>query len=94
LTQIVCSPFIRAQQTAEIIAGELGIPVKNIIVINDLHERRMGVLEDKPKLHPTDYYYHIDSEHGFETHQQVIDRVNQALSKIIEIAKKLMERRW
>lgn len=88
VAQIVCSPFIRAQQTAEIIAGELGIPLKNIIVVNELHERRMGILEDKPKVHSTEFFYQNDSDHEFETHAQVISRVKNALDKIIEIASK------
>ena len=84
---IVCSPFIRAQQTAEIIAGELGIPVKDIRVINELEERRMGDLEGQAKQYESEYFYTNDTEHGFEPRQALITRMQKALEKIIAIAK-------
>jgi broad specificity phosphatase PhoE len=87
VTRIVCSPFIRAQQTAEIIAGEIGIPLDQITIIEELHERRMGDLEGKPKVHETPYFYQNDSEHGFETQAELIARMQRALQKITEIAK-------
>jgi len=88
VTTIVCSPFIRAQQTAEIIAGELGIPLQNIIIIDELHERRMGELEGKPKEHATEFFYENDTEFGFEPQKKLIDRVGVALDKIKNIAEK------
>lgn len=86
IAQIISSPYLRAQQTAEIIAGELGIPVDHIKVVEELHERRMGLLEDKPKRHSTEYFVHNDMEHGFESHYEVIERVKTALRKIEQIA--------
>lgn len=86
VTAIVCSPFKRAQQTAEIIAGELGIPIHDITVIDELHERRMGELEGGPKAFPTEYFYQNDSEHGFETQSALIARLQTAIKKVKAIA--------
>jgi probable phosphoglycerate mutase len=41
-TQIISSPYLRARQTSEIIAAELGLPIE---VVHDLHERDLGVLK-------------------------------------------------
>jgi 2,3-bisphosphoglycerate-dependent phosphoglycerate mutase len=40
--RIISSPFTRARQTSEIIAGELGLPVE---IVNELHERDLGALK-------------------------------------------------
>jgi broad specificity phosphatase PhoE len=40
--RIISSPYRRAWQTSEIIAGELGLPIE---VVHDLHERDLGVLK-------------------------------------------------
>jgi len=86
VTNIVCSSFIRAQQTAEIIAGELGIPISHIEVIEELHERRMGELEGKPKRHETPYFYENDTENGFESQTDLIERMQVAIEKVKAIA--------
>ncbi|MGH7241447.1 MAG: histidine phosphatase family protein [Candidatus Saccharimonadales bacterium] len=86
VTAIVCSPFIRAQQTAEIIAAELGIAVHDITVIDELHERRMGKLEGHPKQHPTEFFYENDTDLGFESQADLITRLQAALGKVKEIA--------
>jgi broad specificity phosphatase PhoE len=39
---VISSPFRRARQTSEIIAGELDLPIE---VVHDLHERNLGVLK-------------------------------------------------
>ncbi len=39
---VISSPYRRARQTSEIIAGELGLPIE---VVHDLHERDLGVLK-------------------------------------------------
>src|SRR5258708_15060237 len=39
---IIASPYLRARQTAEIIAEPLGLPVE---VVDDLHERDLGALK-------------------------------------------------
>lgn len=88
VTTIICSTYIRAQQTAEIIAGELGIPVHNIITMEELGERRMGTLEGKPKVHETSYFYDNDTENEFEPQQVLIDRLKIAITKIKNIASK------
>lgn len=88
ITKIVCSPFIRAQQTAEIIAGELGLPLHDIQIIPDFYERRMGDLEGKPKRHETAYFYDNDREHNFESQQDLIERMQKALAEIKEVASK------
>lgn len=85
---VICSPYIRAQQTAEIIAGELGIPVNEIIIVNELHERRMGELEGKPKVHETEFFYKNDTDLGFESQHDLIERLTVALQKVKEIADK------
>ena len=86
VTKIICSPFIRAQQTAEIIAGELGISLADITIIDELHERRMGQLEGGPKQHPTEFFYQNDSEYGFEPQMALIARMQKALEKVRKIA--------
>lgn len=87
VTAIVCSPFIRAQQTAEIIAGELGLALKNIQIIDELHERRMGELEGGPKRHETEFFYKNDTDFGFEPQAELIVRMHSALEKVKEVAK-------
>lgn len=86
VTKIVSSPFIRARQTAEIIAEELGLSTDEIIIIDELHERRMGELEGGPKTYPTEYYYQNDTEHGFESQADLISRMQIALTKVRELA--------
>ncbi len=88
VTKIVCSPFIRAQQTAEIIAAELGIPVHEIVIVDELHERRMGVLEGKPKVNENEYFFQNDTENSFEPQAELIARLQIALSKVKQIADK------
>lgn len=88
VTKIVCSPYVRARQTAETIAGELGLPLSDIVIIPDFYERRMGTLEGKPKQHETAYFYENDSENSFETQQELIERIKRALTEIKEIAAK------
>jgi broad specificity phosphatase PhoE len=86
VTKIVCSSFIRGQQTAEIIAGELGIPLSDIAIIDELHERRMGELEGQPKRHENEFFYNNDTELGFEPQKALIDRMSIALEKVRKIA--------
>lgn len=88
VSTIVCSPFIRAQQTAEIIAGELGIPLQDIIIIDELHERRMGELEGKPKRHETEVFYRNNPGFGLESGDALIARMTIALEKVRLIAQK------
>ncbi len=85
-TKIVCSLFLRALQTAEIIAGELGIGLSDIVIIDELHERRMGELEGLPKDHESAFYVENDTDLGFESQADLISRLEIALSKVKEIA--------
>jgi broad specificity phosphatase PhoE len=86
VTLIVCSPFLRAQQTAETIAGELGIDITHIQIIDELRERNQGTLENHPKEHDTPWYY-LDHDEiaGQETRQALYDRMKVALEKIKEL---------
>lgn len=86
VTQIISSPFLRARQTAEIIAAELGLPSSAIKILHDLRERRMGDLEGKPKTYETAYYYEEHPEHGLEPQQTLIERMQGALGSIKEMA--------
>lgn len=86
VTAIICSSYIRAQQTAEIIAAEVGIPVADITVVDELHERRMGELEGHPKRHETAFFFENDTDLGFETQAALIDRMQQALQKVKQVA--------
>lgn len=86
VTAIVCSPFIRAQQTAEIIAAELGIPVQDITIIDELHERRMGELEGGPKNQETAFFYENDTQFGFESQADLIARLEIALARVKKLA--------
>lgn len=88
VTAIICSPFIRARQTAERIAGELNIPLDEIVVVKELGERRMGDLEGKLKQHETEFFYNNDASLGFEPHKQLIGRMQKALAKVNAIAEK------
>lgn len=88
VTAIVCSPFLRAQQTAEIIAGEVGLGVHDITIIDELHERRMGELEGGPKNHETFFFYQNDTDFGFESQADLIARVSTALKEVKQFAAK------
>ena len=85
---IVCSQFVRAQQTAEIIAAELGIPLSNIKVFENLAERRMGKYEGQPKEHETAWYYTAEAENSeFEPRADLLKRMHTALEKIAALGK-------
>jgi probable phosphoglycerate mutase len=83
---VACSPLIRAQQTAEIIAGELGIDVAHIEVIEELRERYMGELQGKPKEHDSEWYVKARDGYGMETQQEVITRMRACLDRIRTLA--------
>jgi broad specificity phosphatase PhoE len=83
---IASSDFIRAQQTAETIAGELGIEVENIKVISTLHERLMGSFEGKPREHEGIWYFSAEGPE-FEPLQDLLDRLHDALETIRELSK-------
>lgn len=86
ISRIVTSPYIRAQQTAEEIAGVLGIGLDNIFIIDELRERGLGELENMPKDRENEWYLSgDDTARGVETRQSLIDRMRQAMVKINEL---------
>ena len=82
ITKILASPLIRAQQTAEIIAGELGIKLEDIETLQELRERGVGECEGKPKDMESEMYITLDTERGFESQADLISRLLVALQKI------------
>ena len=76
ITKIVSSPYIRALDTACIIAGQLGIEEDEIIQINDLKERGVGPLEGQ-NIKDREYYYtdRIDNELNVEKSEELLSRM-------------------
>ena len=81
---IACSPFIRARQTAEIIAQELNYPVYEIVTIDELQERYLGEFEGTTGR-PPEFFLNSDNEGGIESRQHMIDRATKAIAKLKEI---------
>ena len=80
---IACSPYVRAQQTAEVIAGEFGIDIAQVRVIDELRERDLGEISGGPKTHPTEWYYTSnDGDEGMEPCEELAERMAKALKKI------------
>lgn len=86
VTKVVCSPYLRAQQTAETIAGELGIELKDIEILDDLKERGLGVLEAKPREHEGIWYFSVDDAEGIEKRADLYERMKRCLDQLIERA--------
>lgn len=86
VTAIACSPYIRARQTADILATELGIGAANIHIIDELHERGFGQKEGGPKEHESFWYYTVNDEYDIESQQALIERSRQALKEIKTLA--------
>lgn len=84
VTTIVCSPYLRAQQTAETIAGELGVDLNHIKIIEELRERGLGDCEGKPKTQVSEWYSQSDDS-TLEPRQALLDRMNIAVDKIKSI---------
>lgn len=87
VTMIASSPYLRAQQTAETIAGELGIGLTHIEIIDELSERGLGVLEDKPKEHDGLWYFTDEQSEGIESRANLITRMQSCLEIIKELSK-------
>lgn len=86
---IVCSPLLRARQTAEIIANELGFHRVHITVISELRERGLGLLEGKPlDRKPVLYYSDEDDALGFESRAALYERMELCLEILRPIATK------
>jgi broad specificity phosphatase PhoE len=68
---IVTSTLVRALETAQIIAGELGYPTEKIIASPLFMERSFGSLEGKPYSTPFDEAAYPDMESEVELQQRV-----------------------
>lgn len=87
ITKVVCSPMLRAQQTAEVIASELSIDLTHIHVIDDLHERGLGQVEGKPKDHDSEWYLTNDeTDLGIESRADLINRMRSCLGELDSLA--------
>lgn len=86
VTRIVCSPYLRARQTAAIIADEVGLPPCEIVVVDSLRERHLGDLEGTPKLHPFNYFFMPNPEHHFEPPDELAERMRAALGEVETLA--------
>lgn len=86
ITTILCSPYLRAQQTAETIAGELGIDIAHIKIVDDLRERGLGVLEDQPREHEGTWYFTDDDSEGIEKKADLLTRMSKCLEQIKKVS--------
>ena len=82
----MCSPYIRAKQTAETIASELGIDLEHIKIIDELRERGLGDCEGKPKTQASEWYSQSDGP-TLEPRQELLNRMHHAVAKIAAISK-------
>ncbi|WP_026851481.1 histidine phosphatase family protein [Glaciibacter superstes] len=80
--RIVTSPLQRADETARIIAGELGLPVPEHI--DPLTERHHGQIEGLTFTERQERYPDGVTVPGLETRQDVLDRVLPALARLAE----------
>jgi mutator protein MutT len=89
---IASSPLVRARQTAEIIAAELGIPAEQIQVVDGLRERNFGALVGGPKTHESEWYYTVEVP-GIEPRADLLARMHAChaqLGKLAETAGPLL----
>jgi 2,3-bisphosphoglycerate-dependent phosphoglycerate mutase len=82
ITRIICSPYLRARQTAEIIASEIGIDIAHIRMLDDLRERGLGVLEGKHRDYEGLWYFTDDASEGIEPRKRLFDRMKGCLDTI------------
>lgn len=78
---IVCSPLLRAHETAKIIASEIGFPIEDIELNPLFMERAFGVLEGMPAtefLDKASRYREIDDVEGAESVEQLQQRAEKA----------------
>lgn len=75
---IVASPLQRAHETAQIIAKEIGYPIKNIHTNTLLKERHYGEMEGQP----WDPDLNLDGVSDFETDDTLVERAHLALNWI------------
>lgn len=84
---IISSPMIRAIQTAETIADSIGYDKSNILIVDELRERGLGDLENKPKTQNSRWYFDTAESYGMETHQALYERMKKAINRIEDLAK-------
>jgi len=77
---IISSPFRRARETAELTAGELGLPVDEIIFDDRLREAGPGIFDGQNW--PGYYLVSEQTESGLETLSQIRIRVSSLLFEL------------
>lgn len=87
ITLILCSPFLRAQQTAETIAGEIGLDIAHIKIVDGLQERGLGVLEGKHREHDGLWYFTDETSEGIESREKLLRRMTDCIDTIREHSK-------
>ena len=85
VTAIACSPYLRTRQTAETIAGELGIDFAHITIIDELRERGLGVLENKRREHEGMWYFVDDESEGIEPRIDLLTRMTECVGVIARL---------
>ena len=78
---IISSPYERALETAQIIAREIGYPLDEIELNDNLVERHFGELEGTPWLPDRD----VDNEPGVESPADLEARVKRAYEHILTL---------
>jgi uncharacterized phosphatase len=79
---IVASPLVRADETARIIAGELGLSAP--VTVDDITERHHGEIEGLTFSERQSRFPDGVAVPGLESRQDVLDRVLPALGRIAE----------
>jgi broad specificity phosphatase PhoE len=87
VTLILCSPYLRAQQTAETIASELGVDIAHIKIVDEIRERGLGVMENKPREHDGTWYFTDDNSEGIENSSELYSRMKRCLETINTLGK-------
>ncbi len=82
ITQIACSPYLRAQQTAQAIATELGLDIDSIQTIEDLRERGLGIHQNQPRIHEGIWYFTDDTSKGIELRADLLKRMTHCAQQI------------
>jgi len=82
---IVASPFVRTQETARIIAEEIGINASEIRTMEELQERRGPAIEGKPKDQANDWYL-LNDDPREEPRPELLKRMHKALVKLKKLA--------
>lgn len=87
ISLILCSPFLRAQQTAETIAGEIGLDITQIKIVDDLRERGLGVLEGRHRDHDGLWYFTDETSENVESREELLRRMKECLEVIEQYSK-------